>query len=76
MNPHLTFSRSSQAQKVPDFKSFLECNNLDHVNNLKAGNKKEKIDTFAILPPNLTEELFETENHEANNLILKLIQKK
>ena len=75
LNPHLIFSRSPQAQKVPDFKSFMDCDNLDKVNNLKAGNKKEKIESFAILPPFLTEELFENDNMEANNLLLKFIGK-
>ena len=75
MNPQLIFCRSTQAKKVPDFKSFMESDNLEKINNLKTGSKKEKIETFAILPPCLTEELFENNNLEANNLLLKFIEK-
>ena len=75
MSPHLIFSRSAQARKIADFKAFMEYNSLDKINILKAGTQKEKIESFAILPPCLTKELFENINPEANHLLLKLLQK-
>ena len=51
LNPHMIFGRSTQSQKIPDYRSFLECDNLDKISNLKAGSSKEKIETFTILPP-------------------------
>lgn len=53
----------------------MEYNSLDKINILKAGTQKEKIESFAILPPCLTKELFENINPEANHLLLKLLQK-
>ena len=75
LNPELIFVRSTQKQKIPTFDSFMMCISIDTVTSLEAGNEKEKIDSFAILPPCLADEIFEDDSMEAQDVLWCFIQR-
>ena len=68
------FTTSTQKQKVPTFENFLNCNNIDEVTTIK-GEAKEKVESFAILPPILADEIYDEENMEASKILFKFISK-
>lgn len=73
INPDLVFKTSAQNQKVPDYESFLDCTSLESTKSVTAGGTKQKIDTFAVLPPCLTEELYEEDSMEATEVLWRCI---
>ena len=75
LNPELVFVRSTQKQKIPSFESFMSCISRDTVMSLEAENEKEKIDSFAILPPCLADEIYEDESMEALDVLWRFIQR-
>ena len=75
LNPALIFSRSNQKQKVPDFDSFMNCSSKESLVNIDVGASEEKICNFAILPPLLSEELFDVDSLEAIDVLWSFIKK-
>jgi len=64
-------------KKIPSFEEIIRCNTLEDISNLATNesSKENILEAHAILPPLLTDALFEMEEYKADAVLLKFIYK-
>ena len=74
LDPKELFKKAKKAV-VPSFIDMLKCKNVEEVKALTLAKDKVYVDSYAILPPTLSEELFDEENFDPEFIILKIVNK-
>lgn len=75
LDPKEIFKKIKSKVAVPTFVDMLQCQNVDEVRSLPMARNKVHLDSYAILPPTMSEELFDEENFDPAFIILKMINK-
>ena len=69
------FIQSSTNVKIPAYDDLIDCTTKDEIIAVVGSDKKEKLDSYVVLPPVLASEIFEEEDWDAANIFLKFVKK-
>ena len=69
------FRHTQRTKSVPEFKALLKCQTIEEIMQLPVTNEKISIDFYALLPPCLSEEIFEAEDLSPGAILLLFINK-
>ena len=75
INTNELFKCTPATRRVPDFKQLLKCQTREKIMALPLGEDATNVDFYAILPPCLTQELFNKDNFSPTHILLKFISK-
>ena len=77
LNPEEIFRLSSQKKRIPSFEDLLSCRSIQQVNELVPNQSMdlEKLQSHALLPPELLDTLFDLEDFSAQNILIILVKK-
>jgi len=76
VDPKAMFRLSTKKQRVPAFNAIMNCTNMEDIDGLTASQTmvEEKLESHTILPPSLTDCLFDQESLNAKDLLFTFIQ--
>ena len=72
--PKEIFFKSSE-KKIPPFQDILRCTCENDVTALKGDREKKKVDNYAIIPPFLAVELFDEEEMNPMQVLIRMLKK-
>ena len=75
MDPKEIFKHRQTKKPVPTFRELLACRTGDDIKQLQVSQDKVHVDSYAIFPPALAEELFDEDNMDPAFIIMKVINK-
>ena len=75
INVEKHFIQSSTNVKIPTYEELINCATKEEIQAATVSDKKEKLDSYVVLPPVLASEIFEEEDWEAANIFCKFVTK-
>ena len=73
VNKH--FVQSASKVKIPSYATLVGCGSKNDIASAVTGDKKEKLDSYVVLPPVLASEIFDEDDWEAANIFCKFVKK-
>ena len=75
VDPTEIFKTTTQKKKLPNLHDLIDCETADEIKAVECKDNGEKVDCYAILPPFLTEILFDDDDYSPMNVLLKMLKK-
>ena len=76
VDPKEMFRQPTKKQKVPSFNTIMNCASIEDISGLTSSQTmvEEKLESHAILPPSLTDSLYDQESMHAKDILFIFIQ--